>query len=275
MNKQIMCINWGTRYGAPYINRLYEMVRRNITPPFRFVCFTDTRDGVRSEVECYDLPPMPGFMPKNTLGKWPKSRLWAPKLAELSGPILFIDLDVVILGSLDPFFEFGSPDDVVLARNAAKPFHKLGQTSIYRMPVGALAPLQDMFAADPQGIADTYRFEQHFVTKNAPGGVSFWPKEWVTHFRVECIPSFPMNFFVEPRKPKNGRVVIFAGGLNPPDAIEGQYGKDRPHLPPAAHIRRALKSKRKLRSIRQFLLPSSWVREAWTSASTDQPEERT
>ncbi|MEC8294735.1 MAG: glycosyl transferase, partial [Pseudomonadota bacterium] len=192
MKKQVVCINWGTKYGAPYVNRLFEMVKANITPPFRFVCFTDNRDRFLPEIDCFDLPEMPGFMPQNTLGQWPKSRLWAPELGDLDGPFLFIDLDVVITGSLDPFFEFGAEEDVVVALNAAKPLHRLGQTSIYRMPVGALAPLQALFAADPQAVADKYRFEQHFVTKNAPNGVKFWPKDWVQHFRIQCIPRFPL-----------------------------------------------------------------------------------
>ena len=73
--KQIICIKWGTKYGADYVNKLYGSVARNITPPFRFVCFTDSTDGIRPEVECQDLPPSSIEMPKNTLGKWPKSRL--------------------------------------------------------------------------------------------------------------------------------------------------------------------------------------------------------
>ncbi len=273
MDKQIVCINWGTKYGAPYINRLYEMVRANITPPFRFVAFTDTRDGVNPAVDCFDLPEMPGFMPKNTIGQWPKSRLWASELGDLTGPFLFVDLDVTITGSLDPFFTFGAPEDVVVARNAAKPLHKLGQTSVYRMPVGALAPLQQMFAADPQGIADTYRFEQHFVTRNAPNGIKFWPKGWVRHFRIECIPSFPLNYFLEPKAPPGTRVVIFAGGLNPPDAIAGQYSAETPHLPPLAHILRALKSEQKIKSIRQYVHPARWVKEIWERSSTYAPPE--
>ena len=39
--KQVICINWGTKYGPDYVNRLYGMVARNITPPFTFTCFTD------------------------------------------------------------------------------------------------------------------------------------------------------------------------------------------------------------------------------------------
>lgn len=268
MKKQIVCINWGTKYGAPYINRLYQMVKANITPPFRFVAFTDTRDGVLPDVDCFDLPDMPGFMPERTIGQWPKSRLWAPKLGDLEGPFLFIDLDVVITGSLDPFFEFGNADDVVLARNAAKPLHKLGQTSIYRMPVGALAPLQDLFAADPQAVADEYRFEQHFVTKNAPNGVTFWPKGWVRHFRIECIPRFPLNYFIEPKAPDGTRIVIFAGGLNPTDAIAGQYNPQTPHLPPLEHIKRALAQEKKFKGIRQFVKPARWVKDIWDRASS-------
>ena len=270
MKKQIVCINWGTKYGAPYINRLYEMVRANITPPFRFVAFTDTREGVNPGVDCFDLPEMKGFMPKNTIGQWPKSRLWASTLGDLEGPFLFIDLDVVIMGPLDVFFEFGAPEDVILARNAAKPLQKLGQTSIYRMPVGALSPLQDQFAADPQAVADEYRFEQHFVTKNAPGGVTFWPDEWVRHFRIECIPQFPFNYFRDPKPPEGTRVVIFAGALNPPDAIAGRYNARTPHLPPLAHIRRALKRQNKWKSIRQYVRPALWVKDIWDRASEGQ-----
>ncbi|MEM1076866.1 MAG: glycosyl transferase [Pseudomonadota bacterium] len=267
MKKQIVCINWGTKYGAPYINRLYQMVKANVTPPFRFVAFTDTRNGVHPDVDCFDLPPMPGFMPKNTIGQWPKSRLWAPELGDLVGPFLFVDLDVAITGSLDPFFEFGAEDDVVLARNAAKPLQKLGQTSIYRMPVGALAPLQALFAADPQAVADKYRFEQHFVTKTAPNGVTFWPHGWVRHYRIECIPRFPLNYFLEPKPPEGTRVVIFAGGLNPDDAILGQYNPDFPHVSLGKHVKRAFRSPNKIKALRQFVLPAPWVKDIWDKAS--------
>lgn len=271
MKKQIVCINWGTKYGAPYINRLYQMVKANITPPFRFVAFTDTRAGVHPDVDCFDLPEMPGFMPERTIGQWPKSRLWAAELGDLQGPFLFVDLDVTITDSLDPFFEFGEPEDVMLARNVAKPFQKLGQTSIYRMPVGALAPLQDMFAANPQSVADKYRFEQHFVTKNAPNGVKFWPDAWVSHYRIECIPRFPLNYFFDPKPPKGTRVVIFAGALNPPDAIAGRYNKRTPYLPPLSHIKRALSSDKKWKAIRQYVRPAPWVKAIWDQASSFQP----
>ncbi|MFW5452327.1 hypothetical protein [Thioalkalivibrio sulfidiphilus] len=54
--KTVLCIKWGTRYGPDYVNRIYAMVARNITPPFQIVCFTDDAQGIRQEVRCFDLP---------------------------------------------------------------------------------------------------------------------------------------------------------------------------------------------------------------------------
>lgn len=262
-NKQVICINWGTKYGPPFINRLYAMVARNITPPFTFTCFTDNTANIRAEVICEPLPPLDVIMPVRTLGIWPKARLWGPELGQLKGDVLFLDLDMVIVGNLDPFFEFGQPGDVILSRNPAKPLEKLGQTSLFRFPVGKLVSLQEKFRADPQGIADEYRFEQRFVTRNAPGGIKFFPHGWVSHFRRDCRRTFPLNYFLSPRLPKNARVIIFPGGLHPQHAIEGRYGPGR-----AATIKAHLQELGRNRTnpishLRHYIKPAPWVAEHW------------
>ncbi|WP_424928796.1 glycosyl transferase [Amaricoccus tamworthensis] len=266
MLKQIICINWGTKYGPDYVNRLYGMVSRNITPPFTFTCFCDNPDGMRPEVRTEPLPELDFVMPTGTKGIWPKARLWSEKLADLQGPVLFMDLDLVVIGNMDAFFEHGSPEDVILGRNPNTPFEKLGQTSLFRFPVGKLLPLQEKFLADPQTVADEYQFEQRYVTRNAPGGVSFWPRGWLRHFRMDCARSFPMNYVLPPKKPADAKVIIFPGGLLPTHAIEGYWG--RHHKPGSRmdHIRRLADPDRHdkpLRHLRHFILPSKWVEEAW------------
>ncbi len=109
MTKQVICINWGTEYGAPYVNRLYAMVARNITPPFTFTCFTDNPSGIHPAVICEELPEIDYEIPKTKRGIWPKSRLWGAKLGSLSGVVLFLDLDLVITGSLDDFLRLATP----------------------------------------------------------------------------------------------------------------------------------------------------------------------
>jgi len=267
MDKQVICISWGKKYGAPYVNRLFGMVSANIPPPFRFVCFTDTTEGLHPDIEVRDLPPLAGPLPVNTPGQWPKSRLWGPELGGLEGPVLFLDLDVVVTGSLDPFFTYGDPSDVILSRNAAKPFQRLGQTSMYRMPVGALAPLFERFGREAQSIADEFQYEQYYVTANAPGGIKLWPRTWVRHFRLQCVPVFPLNYFWRPRVPLGTRVIIFAGALNPHDAVKGQYNATTPHLPPVQHLRRAWRRKKRWQAIRRFIHPVPWVEDAWAKGA--------
>ena len=68
MMKQIVCMSWGSKYGPLYIDQLYGMVARNITPPFSFTCFIDCRDGVRPEVRCEQLPPLDARLPAHSPG---------------------------------------------------------------------------------------------------------------------------------------------------------------------------------------------------------------
>ena len=273
--KRVICINWGTKYGAPYINRLYGMVARNITPPFEFVCFTDSSANVRPEVRCEPLPPLgiePNRLPVGSPGIWQKSRLWGPKLADLEGPVLFLDLDLVITGNLDCFFEYGSPDDVILSRNQLFSFgrfghfERMGQTSVFRFPVGKLQPLQQAFLRDPQGTADRYRFEQRFVTSSAPGGAKFFPKRWVSHFRQNCTRTFPLNFFLAPRLPSEARIVIFPGGVHPTHIMEGRWGAKATRKSPLKHFFEAFspgfKGKR-FSHLRHYLQAPEWVGRYW------------
>ncbi|THK34636.1 glycosyl transferase [Ensifer sp. MPMI2T] len=267
--KQVICINWGTKYGAPFINRLYAMVARNITPPYTFTCFTDNRVGLHPDILCEDLPPL-GVekMPTNSNGIWPKARLWGATLGKLGGPVLFLDLDLVIVSSLDEFFEIGEASDVVMARNQTTPLERLGQTSLFRFPVGKLLPLQEAFRTDPQGVADRYRYEQRFVSRNAPGGIKFFPRRWVLHFRQDCRWPFPLNYCLAPRLPRDARVVIFPRGLLPQHAIEGRYGEKVGTKPPLEHIMGVFDEKKRRRKppfryLRHYIRPTPWVADHW------------
>ena len=44
--RNVICIKWGDKFGASYVNRLYKMVDKNMTKPYRFVCFTDNGSGL-------------------------------------------------------------------------------------------------------------------------------------------------------------------------------------------------------------------------------------
>lgn len=82
---------WGKREGpffAKYVHVLRDAVAAHLSLPHRFVCLSD------SPVSC-DHVGMRDFWP----GAWAKIELFRPGLFD--GPVLYLDLDTVVLGTLD------------------------------------------------------------------------------------------------------------------------------------------------------------------------------
>jgi len=269
--RQILCVKWGTKFGPEYVNRLHAMATRHSSQPVQLICLTDDDRGVHSDVRCVPLPELGVPHPVNTIGKWRKVVLWGRDLTErhgLSGPALFVDLDSVIVDNIDGYFEYGAADEVILTRNWAKPFQRLGQTSVFRFPIGRYPQILDTFRADPQGVADRYRFEQHYITASVPGGIRLWPESWTKHFRLHCLPWFPMRYWQQARIPRGTKIVTFPGGPNPDEVIEGRWGDVGPAFETAgAHWRRTftgpLSGRTKWQHLKHFVLPPDWLAEHW------------
>jgi hypothetical protein len=266
--KQIICIKWGPKYSADYVNRLYAMTARYTSHPFQLYCFTDDGEGIRAEVACRPLPELGCPVPVSGPGKWRKIALWGPSLGDVAGTVLFIDLDSIITGPLDDFFTLGDPADVYLARNWTKPFHRLGQTSVFRFTVGAHPYLLEDFRRDAEHFAKTCRFEQHYITKHVQGGVKFWPNRWVCHFRLHCLGAWPLRYVRPAVLPKHAKIVTFPGGsCDPADICDGHMtGFEKPPAP-LVHLRETIFSRlplyEKYDRIKNYMLPVPWAVEHW------------
>lgn len=261
--KQILCMKWGRKYAADYVNRLQRMVARHITPPFQLVCLTDDTQGIDPAVRTLPLPELGCPEPTHTPGKWRKLALWGADLADLQGPALFIDLDSVIVASLDPYFSHGDPGAVILERNWARPLSGLGQTSVFRFPIGSHPEILERFRRDPQGVADRFRFEQHFVTDSLGEQLQFWPRGWTRHFRLHCLGPVPLRYLRPAQLPPGSRIVTFPGGPNPADVKEGRWKPDAPaYAGRRAHLRRHL-AHGDWSALRRFAMPVPWIAEHW------------
>lgn len=74
-----------------YVAPLARGVARHLTRPYRFVCFTDAATVPEGVERVPLLHNWPGF--------WSKIELYRPGI--MSGPVMYLDLDTVICGSLD------------------------------------------------------------------------------------------------------------------------------------------------------------------------------
>ena len=126
--RHIICMKWGTKYGPEYVNRLYAMVRRHLTGDFNMVCLTDDSTGIRSEVQCLPIPALdlpPGIPERG----WTKLASFTQDLHGLRGTALFLDVDVVIVGSMDGFFEV--PGDFMIIHDYTRPWRITGNSSVF------------------------------------------------------------------------------------------------------------------------------------------------
>jgi hypothetical protein len=246
----VVCMKWGTRYGPEWVNRLYGMARRNTTWTIRFVCFTDDPRGIRQEVECQ---PMPEVRFDPALGKyWPKLGLMQKDLGGLTGLTLFLDLDILVIDSLDPFFAHDGRFCII--REWKDPHLGFGNSSVVRFFAGMESAVLDRFYATPREVlANTYQLkEQNFLTK-AVDEATFWPEEWCVPFPLACLPqNRVVRFFSTPKKPVQGKILVFFGSITPETALRGEH-----------EIKKRVGQGPHMRPTRRRFRPAPWIADYW------------
>lgn len=236
MNKvNIICMKWGDKFSAEYVNKLYAMVKRNITLPFRFVCFTEDNNGIHPDVEIQPLPEL--NIPENIPERgWRKLSVFAKDFGGLSGKTLFLDLDVVIVDNIDDFFNV--PGDFLIAHDKHKPTKMEGNSSVFRFEIGKHTDVLEYFEANFNTVKNEVRHEQAYLSKQIHkiGKLQFWQDSWVPSFKYRCAPSWIKSWFEAPSIPKDAKIILFHGLPNPPEAIKGISGKWYRHIQPSPWI---------------------------------------
>ena len=102
----VVCVKWGTLYGAEYVNKLSRSCRRHLGKGGvkSFVCFTEDGSGLDGDIEVRPLPS------KNDAWKgwWYKAHVFSDA-ARLTGRILYLDLDTVIVGDMSSLRSYTGP----------------------------------------------------------------------------------------------------------------------------------------------------------------------
>ena len=209
----VACVWTGTTYGVEYVERLCNMVARNLHIPHRFVCITDRAievpDGVRTVATT-----LPGWWAKMKLfqaAPWRKYRT------------LYFDLDTVITDNITPLAQwhgnFGICADF-LTRSGAYP----AWPCKYGSCVMSLAPewgghVWEKFIGDAQGYIRAHaRYgDQQFIERVVPDATllqDVMPDNYLVWYRT-----------LTSHRPAGCAVVNF-GGNNKPHNTEHQWVKD-------------------------------------------------
>ena len=145
--------------------------------------------------------------------------------AEFKGDCLFMDLDIVVTGSLDCFFDY-MPGKRCIIHNWTqrhllfKRRPDVGNSSIFRWRAHTMQFAVDKFYAEREWALANFRPPQAYLTY-ALGEKYWWPEVWVQSFKRHSVPLFPLNLMMMPHRPKDARILVFHGRPDPDQAIQG------------------------------------------------------
>lgn len=202
----VACVRTGTKYPVSYVLKLASMVARHLDRPHRFVCLTD-RPGDLVGVEAVDV------FPTGLRGWWAKMALF--ELASRSPDrVLYLDLDMVVCGSLDPLaaldVEFG------VCANFTRASGNLKWPCLYGSCAMTFAP---GFGA---AVWSQFMLDRDALIQKAGSYGDQMVIEWLHPTATLLQEVLPPGFFVGYRdltnvKPLDCSVLVFAGSRKPHD----------------------------------------------------------
>ena len=218
--QNIICMKWGQRYSSIFVNRLYESIQRHTRKKTRLICFTDNKKGINKNVFCKALPKIK--LPQAIkYTPWRKLSVWQYPLLELEGDVLFLDLDLVITGNIDRFFDF-MPGEYCVIENWTQKGENIGNTSCFRFPSGKYHDVFKKFELNADKIWKKYHIEQIYLSDQIKDQF-FWPNDWCKSFKHDLLPIWPLRLWMAAKLPKETSIVAFTGKPDPDDVIEGKW----------------------------------------------------
>jgi hypothetical protein len=180
MNNYVVCLKWGNKYSPEYVNKLKNMVERNLSLPYEFVCFTEDSSGIDKSIRCEPLPSLP------INGWWYK--LWfLSKDFPLSGTILFLDLDIVIFKNIDKLFTYNNTDEFCIIRDFNRSSNLNWDrinSSVFRYQSQTHDQVFEKFISDPRTHLRKFQGDQDFMFKYI-NQRTLWPDEWIQSYKWE------------------------------------------------------------------------------------------
>lgn len=259
----VICIKWGDAYNAEYVNKLKNMIIRNTTLfKVNFFCFTDDATGFDQEVIVHPLPILNTQLEYQTKYSYRKEAgLCDDNLGGLIGQrVFFFDLDIVIISSLDEFFNYPKDNEFYIIKDWNKNNNKVGQASCYSWVVGTLGYIKHYYEEHPiEVVKQFFTASQEYLSSKVvekQGQLNFWPEGWFCSFRHHCLQKFgPLRHFIEPKIPLDRyglKAIVFHGVPNPREAIKGVW-LDKSGTKPL----------RSWKKIYKACKPTKWIEKYW------------
>jgi hypothetical protein len=214
----ILCVRFGNKYGREYVERLRNMVSRNLDTDYEFACLTDDRhpiEGVRSI-----------YQPAANYQKpwWHKIHMFDRDLP-LAGKILYFDLDVVIHRDISKLINFPF-QQMAGIRDFNRKFYPSWQylnSSVMAWQHGQQHHIYESFKNDPN-TAMRLQGDQDYIWKIMKNKITFWPESWIQSYKWEIRSRNDLSMIGGRRSFKS----VFNGDPDPECSVTVFHGDPKP-----------------------------------------------
>jgi hypothetical protein len=222
--RYVLCLKWGDKYSAEYVNILYNMVNRNLTIDYEFICFTENSKGIDKHITVKPLPKI------SVTGWWYKPWFLSNELG-ITGTALFLDLDLIVFRNIDHLFEYNLESDFVIIRDfnriARKGWDRMN-SSVFRFKIGKYNNLYQDFKINHAGIVRKFQGDQDWMYKTIKD-YTFWPDTWIQSYKWEMrgrehlgVVNGQRNFKTAgiPKLDVENKIAVFHGHPNIHDCVD-------------------------------------------------------
>jgi len=197
----VVCVKWGPKYSPKYVARLRDSVACCMPATVRWDMFCITDDEVPDGVT--------RILPMNEWGTWwQKFNMFNPEIMP-GGKTLYLDLDVVLTGSLDPIVravadqplimvENFSPNKAHCAHNSSAMLFDVTDPDIHRL-------FRTFEANDERAMAKLHG-DQCAIWRILRDSIANFERRFVVSYKYHCRGK---------GLPKDARVVVFHGKPDP------------------------------------------------------------
>ena len=185
----VACVCVGPKFPAYYVERLRNMVDRHCSYEYTFECITD-RDDLHDYAYCRKPP-------RDLPGWYSKINLFHPGTFPVGSRVLYFDLDVIITGSIDPFFQ---------ARNPFCMIREFSTTNGMANNSSVMA-----WTAGDETLEINEQFEDDWMRKSWGDQECIWTimgNERIWNWEPSTVCSYKYH---GPDVPENCRVMVFHG----------------------------------------------------------------
>lgn len=180
------CVIHGNAYSWTYVERLYNMLTRHITPGIRLHVYTEADRPVPHPMIRHDLEPWHIVRPRGAW--WYKMQLFNP--AHHAGALLYFDLDTVIVNCIDwiwqqPLENFWAARDF---KHLWRPSHTGINSSVMWWDTVKFQHIwQEFCVKDLQCVMRQYPGDQDYISNAIGSKIRFLDHTAIVSWRWQCL----------------------------------------------------------------------------------------